>query len=292
MTLRDIWLTLAVLAGPSWASSELAPTQDDAQVLVDQANTGNSNDVSGFVGQFYTGHEVQGQLVLDAEALKQAEALIDVSENKMNDPLIKQQAKALVSQSERYVGRQKYEDSNLAPSELTNGIDIGALIAKHKNPFQEKEDPTGGKKLPTLMVFISASLSPELLHELAIQTKKAGGVMVLNGFIDGKLSNTILYMKKLIEDTEVMINIDPTMFELYQVKSVPEIIVTSEPLKPCSPDKNKCEYIVPTHDRMKGNVTLYYALEQFSWEGDASSTALEHLGKLQSGQWNTPNEVN
>lgn len=281
------------------ASFNVLATAEKDAVLQNQAAEAIINDASeasqGFQGQanqfieaFKSDDEVM-PLKLDAEMVKQAQQLIDQTQVKLSDPGLKSQAQALVKESESFVGKKTF-DLPAQTGALANGIDIGQLIAQYKNPYQEKESPTEGKELPTLMVFISSSIPDSMLLELAKQTKKAGGVMVLNGFIDGKLSNTILYMKQIIDETAVMINIDPNMFELFKVKSVPEIVVTSEPLKPCSPDQGQCEYQIPKHDRMKGNVTLYYALEQMSWSGDSSSAALEHLSQLQSDQWDAANE--
>lgn len=290
-------LTLAFL----FASFNVLATVEKDAVLQNQAAEAIINDASQasqgaqgqanqFIEEFKSDDEAM-PLKLDAEMVKQAQQLIDQTQVKLSDPELKSQAQALVNQSESFVGKKTF-DLPAQTGVLANGIDIGQLIAQYKNPYQEKESPTEGKELPTLMVFISSSMPNTMLMDLAEQTKKAGGVMVLNGFIDSKLSNTILYMKQIIDETEVMINIDPNMFELFKVKSVPEIVVTSEPLKPCSPDQGQCEYQIPTHDRMKGNVTLYYALEQFSWSGDTSSTALEHLSLLQSEQWNNSDEAN
>lgn len=293
MNKKAIALTLSLLSWPLLASPNSAVLQNsDAQNLVDNANQINSSNSSGassFVDQFRSNEQSSSDIQLDPNMVKEAQALISTSQSRINAVDVQQKAKAFVTDSEKFVGQQTFSASN-SDKPLVNGINIGDLIAQYKNPYQEKENPTEGKELPTLMVFISSSMPEQALRDLAIQTKKADGIMVINGFVGGKLSSTIEFLKPYIEETEVMINIDPTMFELFKVTSVPEIIVTTEPLTPCTPDKGGCEYVVPKHDRIKGNVTLYYALEQFSWDGVTSTTSLDHLGKLQAGQWNNAYE--
>ncbi|HAS6231020.1 TPA: type-F conjugative transfer system pilin assembly protein TrbC [Vibrio vulnificus] len=275
----------------SWsvmASSNIAVLQSNADEVINKANKNSQQQTSSalnLVEQHKYNDGEKDELKLDELALSDAQKMIDLATERMNATSVQREAKDLVTQAETFAGSSVFE-SNPSASVLTNGIDIGALIAQYKNPYQEKADPTGGKKLSTLMVFVSSSMPESMLIEMAMQTQKAGGHMMLNGFIGGKLSSTISFMMNVFQETGVIIDIDPNMFELFKVTSVPQIIVTSEPLKPCSPDQAECEYVLPTHDRMRGNVTLYYALEQFSWNGQASATALEHLGQLQSEQWN------
>lgn len=284
-----LFVILSLASWPLLASSDIAVLQtSDADQVINQATQSSSvqhSSATQLVDQFRDEESDSQEIKLDEKMALEAQAMIDMATQRMNDASVQQEAKALVAQSESFVGQTAFEHNN-SPKTLTNGIDIGALIAQYKNPFQEKADPTGGKKLSTLMVFVSASMPESMIIEMAHQTKKAGGHMMLNGFIGGKLSSTIAYMYKVFEQTGVIIDIDPNMFELFKVTSVPQIIVTSEPLKPCSPDQSECEYILPTHDRIKGNVTLYYALEQFGWYGQTSATALDHLSQLQSEQWN------
>ncbi|RZQ33252.1 type-F conjugative transfer system pilin assembly protein TrbC [Vibrio vulnificus] len=275
----------------SWsvmASSNIAVLQSNADEVINKANKNSQQQTSSalnLVEQHKYNDGEKDELKLDESTLSDAQKMIDIATERMNATSVQREAKDLVTQAETFAGSSVFE-SNPSASVLTNGIDIGALIAQYKNPYQEKADPTGGKKLSTLMVFVSSSMPESMLIEMATQTQKAGGHMMLNGFIGGKLSSTISFMMNVFQETGVIIDIDPNMFELFKVTSVPQIIVTSEPLKPCSPDQAECEYVLPTHDRMRGNVTLYYALEQFSWNGQASATALEHLGQLQSEQWN------
>jgi type-F conjugative transfer system pilin assembly protein TrbC len=240
--------------------------------------------------------EAQAQGVVDnaqtpEQYLSAAESLIKTTNARMQDKDLKKDAKGLVTRSEKFVGQTQFEAPDSSLDSLENGIDLGKLVAQYKNPLQSKEEREGNP-LPSLMVFISLSMPDSLLEPLARQTAQAGGVLVINGFVNGNVSNTIHAMQELLEKTGVQVQINPNMFKLFEVKTVPEIVVTKDTLKPCYPGDGECTYKLPIHDRMRGNVTLYYALEQFSFNGDAQDKALEHLARLQSPQWSDINGGN
>ena len=221
------------------------------------------------------------------QMLRDAQSFVDQATQVMNDPKVQHSAKGLVKKAETFVAKQPLPTVDKSrPVALEQGLDLDALISRYKNPYAVKEEKKEGRALPSLMTFVSAAMPSRLLETMATQTHKAGGSLVIKGFVGGKLSTTLKFVQPLSEKTGVNVLIDPNMFSLFQVSSVPEIIVTSEPLTPCDPNGKDCSRNVPKHDRMKGNVTLYYALEQFSWEGESADKALEHLSLLQSSAWN------
>ncbi|MDP4154957.1 MAG: type-F conjugative transfer system pilin assembly protein TrbC [Bacillota bacterium] len=118
---------------------------------------------------------------------------------------------------------------------------------------------------PKLLVFVSFSMPAESLNALNAQVNRVGGKLVLRGLANGSFQQ----MAQKLKDLQIDIIIDPTLFEAYQVNQNPTFILRSTPTT--SPEEE-----VP-HDRLTGNVSLEYVLEQFSAHGETRLQALEML---------------
>ena len=130
-----------------------------------------------------------------------------------------------------------------------------------------------------LMIFVSASIPRASLKDLMIQARQSGGVMVFRGLIGGTLRNTQQFLGELAKENVAAI-IDPRLFEVFNVELVPTFVVLAKPSQDC--EESSCNF-TPNHDRIVGNITLNYALEQFAdGQGDAKSQAAEILAKLQA----------
>lgn len=261
--MKNYLYILIFIAGTTIAASDnkLVQYQSDANVL------NNSQDE------------------IIADYMDDAHSLVDGAALYLQDKALLEDAEKLVSNSEKHISSYRSKNSE-STSSLVSGIDLDQLITKYKNPFRQKADNDASKPLPSLLVFVSLGMPEQALYALAEQTAKARGSLVLRGFYGNRLSETLKILRPIVEETGVNFLIDPTLYRLFSVVKVPEIIVVTEPLSPCDAAKKVCDRRLPTHDRMRGNVTLYYALEQFVWQGDAKDKALEHLNALQSDQWN------
>ena len=134
-----------------------------------------------------------------------------------------------------------------------------------------------------LMIFVSASIPRASLKDLMIQARQSGGVMVFRGLIGGTLKNTQQFLGELAKENVSAI-IDPRLFEVFNVELVPTFVVLAKPTQDC--EEANCNF-TPIHDRIAGNFTLNYALEQFAdGQGDAKSQAAEILLKLQTAAQN------
>ncbi len=131
-----------------------------------------------------------------------------------------------------------------------------------------------------LMIFVSSSMPKDALKDLMIQAKKSGGILVFRGLV-GSLRNTQEYLANISKENVSAI-IDPRLFDLFQVKLVPTFVVLSDVVQDCQ--ENDCQF-TPVHDRITGNITLKYALEQIeSGQGDAAKTASIYLAKIEGGE--------
>jgi len=131
-----------------------------------------------------------------------------------------------------------------------------------------------------LMIFVSSSMPKDALKDLMIQTKQSGGILVFRGLV-GSLRNTQEYLANISKDNVSAI-IDPRLFDIFQVKLVPTFVVLSDVVQDCR--ENDCQF-TPVHDRITGNITLKYALEQIEKiNGDATKTASIYLAKINRGE--------
>jgi conjugal transfer pilus assembly protein TrbC len=125
------------------------------------------------------------------------------------------------------------------------------------------------EKMPTVVVLASFSMPQATLKQLAADLKKVDGVLVIRGLINNSFKETALTLQKL--GTSVLL--DPTLFEKFNITSVPTFIIFDGDLKE--------EH--PTFDRMTGNVSLRFVLEKFAQEGEIKSVVLL-LEKLKGGK--------
>jgi len=125
------------------------------------------------------------------------------------------------------------------------------------------------EKAPTVLVFASFSMPQATLKQLAADLKKVDGVLVIRGLINNSFKETAITLQKL--GTSVLL--DPTLFEKYNITSVPTFIIFKGELK----DDH------PPYDHLTGNVSLRFVLEKVAQEGEIKSAALL-LEKLKGGK--------
>jgi type-F conjugative transfer system pilin assembly protein TrbC len=108
----------------------------------------------------------------------------------------------------------------------------------------------------------------ETLKALAKQVNALGGALVFRGLVNGNFKETALKLKELGQE----VLIDPTLFEAYGITSVPTFVLRRSA-------GDMLDEKVP-YDRLRGNVSLPHALEQFGTQGDGQEEAQTLLQKL------------
>ena len=152
-----------------------------------------------------------------------------------------------------------------------NGINIGELLSRYNSKkFLEKDSD----QLPGLMVFISLSMPENSLKQLAIQIRQAGGVLVLRGMYEGSLQKTINAIYELNKQGVSAI-IHPEFFRKYDVRAVPTFVLENK-------EEGKCKFgnCTRVFDKLTGNVSLKYVLEQFASEGSNPKVAQQYLERI------------
>lgn len=101
------------------------------------------------------------------------------------------------------IGDSCLSGPNVMP--MKSGQDAEPYLMQGKNP----------------VVFVSASMPLAALKNLAHQARKEGAVLVIRGFIKGTLKDTA----NLVDEINFPLEIDPKLFEKYQVQHVPTLMV-------------------------------------------------------------------
>ena len=153
-------------------------------------------------------------------------------------------------------------------------------LKKSKEGKTEKGKETKKAKTHTFYAFISFSMPEESLKELAIQLKKIDGVMVLRGLDQDSFVKTAKRIRELNKDGVKAI-IHPKLFDLFHITQVPTYVffksngldVNLESNKEREKAKNEVNDKKNNFDKLIGNVTVKYALERFTEDGDCKREA-------------------
>ncbi|NRA73712.1 MAG: type-F conjugative transfer system pilin assembly protein TrbC [Rickettsiales bacterium] len=118
---------------------------------------------------------------------------------------------------------------------------------------------------PAMYIFISFGVSENLVLDLAVQANKIGAKLVVRGLKNNSFKDTINYIHQLNKQG-IKVDINPKLFDKYQVSHVPCFMVLGE--------KGKI------YDKMLGNVTLDYVLNEFVTKGDTRETSKKYMEKM------------
>lgn len=139
--------------------------------------------------------------------------------------------------------------------------------ASQMSPDSPKARYQGDKGL---YIFVSFSLSDEILKALSQQAKAVGGNLVIQGLVNNSFKETQARLRTL----GIPIDIDPTLFERFEVKRIPTFVLT----------EIKDGDIKGPYDKVTGNVSVQSALELFSVEGELLEAAQNLLQTKKEGK--------
>jgi len=131
----------------------------------------------------------------------------------------------------------------------------------------------------TLKVFVSSSMSTELLKTYVKEAKRYGAVLVFNGLPGNswvKLNKTVT---EIVGNEEgVGIQIDPEEFDRFNIKTVPAFVLLKEDDRVTYTSKEAEEDKV-IYDKVTGNIGIETALRLFAEKGELG---LEAQAKLEN----------
>lgn len=154
------------------------------------------------------------------------------------------------------------------------------MLRQQRDGVIENKDLTGSGGLGrnyrdsvTLKVFVSSSMSTELLKTYVKEARRYGGVLVFNGLPGNswvKLNNMIM---EIVEDQEgVGIQIDPEEFDRFNIKMVPAFVLIKEAEWITGTSKQMAEDRV-IYDKVTGNIGTEAALRLFAEQGELGAMA-------------------
>jgi len=175
-----------------------------------------------------------------------------------------------------------------APEGAFDGIDFNALRDDALNHprvralLNSGSDHTGedgaGERYEGGRLFVLASFSMPRpsLRQLLEEANLYGVPVVFRGFVNSSVYETqdaIVETFGSLEDAKGFM-IDPTVFQRLQVETVPLLIGAASSLDQCE-TPGCVDDPVPSHDVVRGNVPLKFALELMAERGAHASTAAE-----------------
>ncbi len=177
-----------------------------------------------------------------------------------------QWAKQMAENSKMLVEKHSAEVAQLRSQAFTACKNPSKCAAGKSSLLESLDVSQKLASLPTLLVFVSFGMPKNSLSELARSVQKIDGALVIRGLVENSFIKTAEKVKELGNG----ILLDPTLFDRYQIDVVPTFI-----LRNADSDAG--------HDRLSGNVTLDFALAEFSSKGEVIA-AKEMLEKLRGNQ--------
>jgi conjugal transfer pilus assembly protein TrbC len=228
---------------------------------------------AGFEGINTNTDEISNAYKQDVEKIKeQINAEINNQNPNSNYNTYLQQLKEVKQQSDKTLFTQNKDVDEIMQGyynrELTNSEDSSAEQGAEKSINQ-------------LLIFVSFSMPEQALKERVLEARKAGATIVLRGIIKDSITETAIALNKLTNNIGVNAIIDPNLYKAFDIKVVPTIVVAQYSTYPC---EENCNY-TPVHDKISGNISLDYALEQItnSKETITKPIAKKYLNQLRGG---------
>ena len=139
-------------------------------------------------------------------------------------------------------------------------IDLEALARGYASQADAMTQAQGLATGPGLLVFVSLSMPRPTLQRLVGQAARAKASIVLRGFANGSLRDTVAQVQGLIGSRQVAVQIDPLAFDRYTVTRVPTFVLVRDGTRPVACASGSC---APADSflRTSGDVSLDYALE-------------------------------
>ena len=139
-------------------------------------------------------------------------------------------------------------------------IDLEALARGYASQADAMTQAQGLATGPGLLVFVSLSMPRPTLQRLVGQAARAKASIVLRGFANGSLRDTVAQVQGLIGARQVAVQIDPLAFDRFAVTRVPTFVLVRDGTRPVACASGSC---APADSflRTSGDVSLDYALE-------------------------------
>jgi conjugal transfer pilus assembly protein TrbC len=168
----------------------------------------------------------------------------------------------------------------LPQPQVQRRIDLGAVARGYEAMGSPSPSNAGVNKGPSLLVFVSFSMPEPTLDRLVDQAARSGATILLRGFFDGSLQQTVTRAQRLIGQRQVGFQIDPQAFDRFSVGVTPTFVLLKDGAVPEPCAAGTC-YPYSAFVSASGDVSIDYALEHFKRASPSfSREAATFLSKL------------
>lgn len=139
-------------------------------------------------------------------------------------------------------------------------VDLEALARGYAGQSDAMTQAQGLATGPGLFIFVSLTMPRATLQGLVDQAARAKAAIVIRGFANGSLRDTVAQVQGLIGKRQVAIQIDPLAFDRFAIAKVPSFVLVRDGTRPVACASGSC---APADSflRSTGDVSLEYALE-------------------------------
>ena len=159
-------------------------------------------------------------------------------------------------------------------------IDLEALARGYASQSDAMTQAQGLVDGPGLLVFVSLSMPRPTLQRLIDQAARAKASIILRGFANGSLRDTVSQVQGLIGARQLSVQIDPQAFDRFAITRVPSFVLVRDGTRPASCASGSCAP-ADSYLRTSGDVSLDYALEHMQRAaptfGPAAGTFLKRI---------------
>ena len=142
----------------------------------------------------------------------------------------------------------------------SRAVDLEALAKGYEANADRMATAQGIQSGPGLLVFVSFSMPEPTLRRLVDQAAKAQAVLVIRGFVNGSLRETVAHARGLIGHRQVAFQIDPQSFDRFAVVKTPTFVLVRDGAQGKACGAGLC-FPADTFVATSGDVSLDYALE-------------------------------
>ena len=153
-------------------------------------------------------------------------------------------------------------------------VDLEALARGYAVQSDAMIQAQGLAAGPGLFIFVSLTMPRATLQGLVDQAARAKATIVIRGFANGSLRDTVAQVQGLIGKQQVAIQIDPLAFDRFAISKVPSFVLVRDGTRPVACASGSC---APADSflRSTGDVSLDYALEYMQRSAPAFAPAAE-----------------
>jgi conjugal transfer pilus assembly protein TrbC len=159
-------------------------------------------------------------------------------------------------------------------------LNVNQTISDYNAMIKNAKSKLGTNRL---LIFISSSIPKKTIIHLMQQGSVLGAIFVIRGLINNSYVKTYKYFYQLKGQNTVGVMINPTLFKVFDINSVPTFALyqSSEDLM-----QTACN-IVPNYTKVTGEVSIEYALTQLkqSENLELAQIASNELDVLQNSNY-------